>query len=61
MKSSESATVEFLKELNEPITRENFIELNWDGEPPDPWTVEAEMEVPEELQDWSWLEEKAKK
>jgi hypothetical protein len=25
----------------------------WLGDPPDPWTAEYEMQLPEELQDWS--------
>jgi len=42
-----------LKQLDIPVTRENYIDLNWLGEPPDPWTPEDEEQLPEELQDWS--------
>jgi hypothetical protein len=28
-----------------PLTREGWIELNWLGDPPQPWRVEHEMEV----------------
>ena len=41
-----------LKEKGLPLTRENYIALNW-GEVPQPWTVELEQELPEELQDMS--------
>ena len=47
--------VKWLKELNIPVTRQSFIDLNWGDNPPDPWTGEAEHEIPRELQDWSWL------
>lgn len=47
--------VKWLKELKIPVTRQSFIDLNWGDNPPDPWTGEAEHEIPVELQDWSWL------
>jgi hypothetical protein len=31
------------------ITRDNYIQLAWGSEPPDPWTPEHEAELPEEL------------
>jgi hypothetical protein len=34
-----------------PLTRENYIAVNWLGDPPDPWTDEDEL--PEFLQDTS--------
>jgi hypothetical protein len=33
-----------------PITRERYIDLAYAGEPPKPWTVEHELELPEPLQ-----------
>jgi hypothetical protein len=47
--------VKWLKELNIPVTRQSFIDLNWGDNVPDPWNAEAEYEIPTELQDWSWL------
>jgi hypothetical protein len=38
---------------NIPLTRENYIAVNWLGDPPDPWTGEDEDELPEFLQDTS--------
>lgn len=34
-------------------TREGWIDLAYGNDIPDPWTTENEVEVPEELQDWS--------
>jgi hypothetical protein len=45
--------VPLLKAAGVEVTRENWIDLNWGREIPDPWTAEDEGEVPEELQDWS--------
>lgn len=45
--------IRMLKKLKMPITRENYIALAYGGDPPDPWTVEAEEALPEELQDFS--------
>lgn len=41
-----------MKRLGIEPTRANYIWLNW-GPAPDNWTPEMEMELPEELQDWS--------
>jgi hypothetical protein len=46
-----------LHEAGIPVTRENYIELNW-GEPLPQWTSELEAELPDELQDWSLFEVK---
>lgn len=35
------------------LTRDNYILHNWGPEPPEPWTVEHEAEIPEPLQDMS--------
>lgn len=42
--------------LGIPRTREAAIALEFLGEPPEPWTVDAEMALPEDLQDWSLFE-----
>jgi hypothetical protein len=36
-----------------PVTRQNYIDLNWMGDPPDPWTALHEAELPQQLQDWT--------
>ena len=43
---------ELMRESGVPITRENYIDAAWGGEPP-PWNAELEAQLPEELQDWS--------
>jgi hypothetical protein len=44
------AISEWLQKNGEPVTREAWIDLNWLGEPPEPWTAEDEAQLPEELQ-----------
>lgn len=44
-----------LQRLGLPLTRKNFIDLNW-APTPDPWTWEDEEQLPEHLQDWSGFE-----
>jgi len=46
-----------MREAGIPVTRENYIAVNW-GEPVQEWTSELEAELPEELQDWSRFEVK---
>jgi hypothetical protein len=41
---------DWLEKMGEPVTREAWIDVNWMGEPPDPWTAEDEAQLPEELQ-----------
>jgi hypothetical protein len=48
-----SGTCQYLKANNIPVTRENFIKEAFPDGTPDPWLVEYEAELPEELQDWS--------
>jgi hypothetical protein len=48
-----SGTCQYLKDNNIPVTRENFIKEAFPDGTPDPWLVEYEAELPEELQDWS--------
>ena len=36
-----------------PVTQENWIDLAYGREIPDPWTAEDEAGLPDELQDWS--------
>ena len=35
------------------VTRTSYIAANWMGDDPEPWTIEEEMELPEELRDLS--------
>lgn len=44
--------IEYLKDNDIPVTRENYIGLNWMGDydPSEPLPPELEMELPEELQ-----------
>jgi hypothetical protein len=39
-----------------PLTRERWIKLNWLCDPPQPWGVEHEMEVPAPWRDPSKVE-----
>jgi hypothetical protein len=41
---------DWLEKMGEPVTREAWIDVNWMGEPPDPWTAEDEAQLPPELQ-----------
>jgi hypothetical protein len=50
VKTMSEQLIETLREAGLPVTRENYILLNWGSEPPDPWTPEDEDELPEELQ-----------
>lgn len=45
-------TLKYMKEANIPITRDNYVELNWMGDydPKQPLPAELESEIPEELQ-----------
>jgi hypothetical protein len=45
--------LDLMREAKIPITRENYISLNYMGEIPQPWTAEHEHELPRELQDWT--------
>ena len=53
MITDSSGVINWMKKLNIPITRQNFIDFNWGGTPPDPWSLEAEAQIPTDLQDWS--------
>ena len=46
-----------MREAGIPVTRENYIAVNW-GEPVPEWTSELQAELPEELQAWSQFEVK---
>jgi hypothetical protein len=48
-KAEDNAVVKLLKRANIPVTRENYINLAYVGQPPEEWTVENEMELPEQL------------
>jgi hypothetical protein len=43
----------FMRKEKIPLTRENYIALNYLGELPEDWTPEDEADLPAELQDWS--------
>ena len=42
--------IELLKELGQPVTRENYLAWAYPDGIPNPWTAELEAELPEELQ-----------
>ena len=43
----------FMRKEKIPLTRENYIALNYLGELLDDWTLKDEADLPAELQDWS--------
>ena len=51
------AVLRFMSENQIPLTRENFVNANWGGNPPRPWDYEAEEEIPLELQDYPQAED----
>jgi hypothetical protein len=57
----ESPVLRLMKKHGLPIRRDLFIHLNWMGSPPDPWTIEDELELPEELRDSSRFERPQRK
>jgi hypothetical protein len=42
-----SPTLKYMIDHNLPLTREQWISMNYLGHPPEPWTWECEGEVPE--------------
>jgi hypothetical protein len=44
---------ELLRAAGMAVTRENWIDVAYGDEVPDPWTAEDESDLPEALQDWS--------
>ena len=40
-----------------PLTRENYLDLAYFGNPPKKWDAEAEAQLPKFLQDWSRVHE----
>jgi hypothetical protein len=57
---SRDELIELMRETGVPVTRENYIVMNW-GQPLPPWTAELEMELTTELQDWSLFETRGQK
>jgi len=51
------AVLKFMTENDIPLTRENFVNTNWGGNPPRPWDAEAEEEIPLELAEFGEPEE----
>ena len=48
--AGQAAVIAALRHAGYPINRENYIAFNWD-ETPDPWTAEAEDELPDFLRE----------
>jgi hypothetical protein len=44
---------QFMRRHDIPLTRDAWISLNWGADAPEPWTAEAEVQLPDELQDLS--------
>lgn len=40
-------TLNWMIKNGAPLTRQKWIELNWGGETPQPWTAEDEAQLPE--------------
>jgi 8-oxo-dGTP pyrophosphatase MutT (NUDIX family) len=49
MTPGQRAIISIIRKAGLPLTRKNYIDTNW-TEDPDPWTAEAEAELPEFLQ-----------
>jgi hypothetical protein len=49
----EDHVVGLLRAAGMEVTRENWIGAAYGDEVPDPWSMEDELSLPEELQDWS--------
>jgi len=45
--AKDSGTLRLMIRTGAPLTREKWISMNYMGHPPEPWTSEAESEVPE--------------
>jgi hypothetical protein len=45
-----------LEDSGVPVTRANYIAMSWGDDIVEEWTSEHELELPEELQDWSRYE-----
>jgi predicted ABC-type ATPase/2'-5' RNA ligase len=55
MMDSRDRILDLMRAADIPITRQNFIDVNWGDRHPE-WNAELEAELPEELQDWSLYE-----
>lgn len=42
--------VKWMRDHGIAVTRENYIDLAWGNDVPEPWDAEAESRLPEELQ-----------
>ena len=51
--TAEDAVVALMRRCNIPLTRQNYVDLAYCGDPPKPWGAELEANLPVELQDWS--------
>jgi 2'-5' RNA ligase len=54
---SRDELMELMQRTGIPVTRENYIDLNWGDDAPE-WTSEMEAELPRELQDWTLFEQR---
>jgi hypothetical protein len=57
----DDAVVRALKACDIAVTRENYIKLIYGDEPPEYWGAEQERQLPEYLQDWSYVGKPTKK
>jgi hypothetical protein len=55
----QDGVMRLLKKYDLPITRENYIKLAFMGDPPVPWTLEDEANLPARLQDRSKVAQEA--
>ena len=46
-----SAVLEYMKQHNIPLTRENYLQINYMGNPPEKLDAEQEAEIPAEITD----------
>jgi hypothetical protein len=51
--SDDDHVVAMLRAAGSPVTRQNWIDLAYGADVPEPWTPEHESELPEALQDWA--------
>jgi hypothetical protein len=49
----DDSTLNYMMKEGMPLTRSNYIGMNWGGQAPSPWLPHHEEEVPEPMRDWS--------
>lgn len=55
MTEAQQELIDLMKQSGIKITRENYIDAAW-GQPLPEWDSDHELELPEELQDWTLFE-----